>query len=186
MAGKSAHVAHLESLITELYAELSDLGTSVPNEPSAPIPIRGRPLYKAVQAVEQHYGGGLPIERSDKLAVDPRRVWKDMLLAADHGQGANDPAARDRMYYENCQSLLGWAMAELSRLQDDGPLSEGQAEVAKFIRDVGFASAKEIANRLGVDDATVRKHYIPPLKKRGLLNKKARGYYFPDSAKPPA
>ena len=61
------------------------------------------------------------------------------------------------------------------------PLSETEQTVFNVIWAKGPLSAKEIANETGISLPVLYNHVIPALKSQcGLLNKKSRGYYFPD------
>lgn len=99
----------LERLIAALEIEIDDRETSIPEEYVSPEPLRGRDLYFAVQAVERHYSGKLPME--------PWQAWRGMLLRADEGKGEADPHERYERYYVFCETLSLWARAELSRIE---------------------------------------------------------------------
>jgi hypothetical protein len=100
----------LRRLIVELDKVMDDRETSVPGEPVEPEPIRGTTLYEAEQAVERHYPAG-------KLPVEPWRAWRGMLIRADEQQGEDDPHERYERFYELCDALRVWTVAEITRLE---------------------------------------------------------------------
>ena len=60
------------------------------------------------------------------------------------------------------------------------PLSEREQEVDDLIRAEGPLMAKEISNRLGIGEKVLYNHVVPALKKkRGLENKRSKGYFYP-------
>ena len=98
----------LEDLIAELEEEIDDRAPSVSGELNPPDPLRGTELYCAVQAVERHYGGKLP--------MGPWQDCRGMLLRADEGRGEADLNERYEQYYACCDHLRGWVKTEVSRI----------------------------------------------------------------------
>ncbi len=81
------------------------------------------------------------------------------------------------------KKLAGY-VPEAMKADQDGPaatpLSEREQEVDEFIREYGPKTSREIARGTGIGDDVLRNHVIPALKrKRGLQNKRSRGYYYP-------
>jgi hypothetical protein len=73
-----------------------------------------------------------------------------MLLAADHGEGQDDQRARNKLYEDNCQTLLAWARAEFAQ-QAAG--DQRQAEPANNFgpgTSTGFLGGAALASALGI------------------------------------
>lgn len=65
-------------------------------------------------------------------------------------------------------------------------LSERELEVDQLIRDEGPLQGKEIADKTGLSAKVLSNHLLPALKtKRGLQNKRSRGYFYPNSPPSP-
>jgi hypothetical protein len=98
----------LEWLNEKLTFELGDRATSVPDEFVAVEPVRGTELYRAVQAVEKHFGGRLPVK--------PWTAWRGMLLRADLEQGEADLHERYGQFYVLADTLHQWVKTEIFEL----------------------------------------------------------------------
>jgi hypothetical protein len=104
-------------LITELDARIEDMETSVPGEWVVPDPIRGTPLYSAVQSVERHYDEG-------KLPVEPRLIWIEMLCLTDEEHAECDAQDSYKRFYKHCAELRAWAVKESGSPHDPvGPFT---------------------------------------------------------------
>ena len=121
---ESLQQCDLERLLEKLEERLDERETSIINEVVLPDPLRGTELYLAVQAVEQHYGGTLP--------MGAWQAWRGMLNRADEGKGEVDLQQRYVQFYVCCDVLCQWVQAELVRVS--GP--EG---AAKTVREMSFA-----------------------------------------------
>ena len=58
-------------------------------------------------------------------------------------------------------------------------LNETQSQAYRIIRDEGPIAGKNLAKKLGIEDTTLRKHILPPLRDRGVRNDRTGdGYYL--------
>ena len=65
------------------------------------------------------------------------------------------------------------------------PLTEAHQAAYNLICREGPLTGKEICNRLGIDsESNFTAHYVPELKKHGVLNRRGLGYYHPDFYRP--
>lgn len=61
------------------------------------------------------------------------------------------------------------------------PLTETQQEAYNLIVDKGPKLGKEIISALGISsESSFTSHYVPALKKHGIVNRRGLGYYHPD------
>jgi hypothetical protein len=109
----SDKASDLESLTEKLAEELDSRATSVLDEWDWQEPIRrirDGPIYKAVQAVEKHYGGKLPVKKG---GWQPWKAWRTMLLIADEGKGPKDEYEKTHKYCRAVEALRDWAASEI-------------------------------------------------------------------------
>ena len=65
---------------------------------------------------------------------------------------------------------------DTAQIEAHTPLTEAQKEVYDWIRRNGPLAGKEIANKIGLSESTITAHYIPALKKHGIVNRRGLGY----------
>ena len=138
----------LELLDRELLAELDDRETSVPDEFVAIGPIRGTELYKAVQAVEKHNGGKLPVR--------PWTAWRGMLRRADEGQGEDDLHERYEQFYLLADTLLQCVKNEICQLDSPPkqPKRRGRKATFDAAEDERLQKEWDAARRSGANKST--------------------------------
>jgi hypothetical protein len=127
------------------------------------------------------------------------RVKAHLLGRRQNGNGARNikhvtglPVVNWHSLPAGCPSLSGdaeEAIGELRRWADSQEagrspktevLSDRENEVDSLIWQEGPLTGKEIHNRTGIGEKVLSNHIIPALKqKRGLVNKRSRGYFYP-------
>jgi len=135
-------IRDLERLGAELKEELDDAETSTLSELVNPGPIRDRDLYLAVKAVQEHYGGKLPLH--------PRRAWRGMLDRADEGRGESDECLRLERYYELVDRLHRWVSDEFFQLKKkSAPKKPGRPPTHDRPADVNLVGDWKAAKNCG-------------------------------------
>ena len=104
-------------------------------------------------------------------------------VAPDHRPDKHNVA---RWYADDLRALAD-AVAGVESLEDaPAPLTETQQEAYNLIVGDGPKSGKEIVRALGISsESSFTSHYVPALKKYGIVNRRGLGYYHAGTYTPP-
>lgn len=140
-----ALAAALRQFIAEATAQLADTETSVRGELLLLGPFRGKPLYHAVQGIEQCF-------RSKRLPDSVRQVWRHLLLLTDEERPATHTKSQAIIACRLLTNLKRWAKGrlQLEGRKDQSPvktaaqiLLELRAEMAALRSDLNSADSAE-------------------------------------------